>query len=520
MVKIKKEKIPTSPGVYFFKDKNGNMLYVGKATSLKNRISSYFVKNNGLSPAKHRLLDEAATVTWEETPSEIEALLQESHYIKKYQPRFNVLLRDDKTYLSVKITDEEYPRVLTTRKIEKDGTYFGPFTDARAVKETLKILRRFFPYRTNCVPNNDRACLYYHLGLCPGVCIGKISLQEYRQNIKYIKDFFAGKRQRILNNLKRQLKMLRRMRDEPSLKRAENVEPYEFTPVAPLHIFRRAEPYEAYPASPRLRRVPSSRIHPVRSKASNGVHPWVYPPRADGFLRRRVEYKIENLEKVLAMSHILSFGEKIEGDIIELAKVLDLKKPPHRIEGYDVSNIMGTLATASMVVFTAGQTDKSQYRKFKIKTVHGANDVAMLKEILRRRFNHYINQEIPSSISIKNPPSRPPHLVYAMAYTRWGKEKSKNKQGSVWPKPDLVVVDGGRPQLGAAMEVWREFKLDIPIVSLAKRLEEIFVPNQLNPIVLPRTSGALHLLQRVRDEAHRFAVSYHKVLRRKQLLFR
>src|SRR3989338_211294 len=455
MVKIKKEKIPTSPGVYFFKDKNGNMLYVGKATSLKNRISSYFVKNNGLSPAKHRLLDEAATVTWEETPSEIEALLQESHYIKKYQPRFNVLLRDDKTYLSVKITDEEYPRVLTTRKIEKDGTYFGPFTDARAVKETLKILRRFFPYRTNCVPNNDRACLYYHLGLCPGVCIGKISLQEYRQNIKYIKDFFAGKRQRILNNLKRQLKMLRRMRDEPSLKRAENI-----------------------------------------------------------------EYKIENLEKVLAMSHILSFGEKIEGDIIELAKVLDLKKPPHRIEGYDVSNIMGTLATASMVVFTAGQTDKSQYRKFKIKTVHGANDVAMLKEILRRRFNHYINQEIPSSISIKNPPSRPPHLVYAMAYTRWGKEKSKNKQGSVWPKPDLVVVDGGRPQLGAAMEVWLEFKLDIPIVSLAKRLEEIFVPNQLTPIVLPRTSGALHLLQRVRDEAHRFAVSYHKVLRRKQLLFR
>src|SRR3990167_6952946 len=151
MVKIKKEKIPTSPGVYFFKDKKGQVLYVGKATSLKNRISSYFVKNNGLSPAKRRLLDEAATVTWEETPSEIEALLQESHYIKKYQPRFNVLLRDDKTYLSVKITDEEYPRVLTTRKIEKDGTYFGPFTDARAVKETLKILRRFFPYRTNCV---------------------------------------------------------------------------------------------------------------------------------------------------------------------------------------------------------------------------------------------------------------------------------------------------------------------------------------------------------------------------------
>src|SRR3990167_7770386 len=209
MVKIKKEKIPTSPGVYFFKDKNGNMLYVGKATSLKNRISSYFVKNNGLSPAKHRLLDEAATVTWEETPSEIEALLQESHYIKKYQPRFNVLLRDDKTYLSVKITNEEFPRVLTTRKIDGDGTYYGPFTDTRAVKETLKILRRFFPYRTTCVPNSSRACLYYHLGLCPGVCAGRMNTREYRKQIKYIKDFFDGKRKKIVSRLKQEFKKLR-----------------------------------------------------------------------------------------------------------------------------------------------------------------------------------------------------------------------------------------------------------------------------------------------------------------------
>ena len=503
MMKLALKELPTSPGVYFFKNARGHMLYVGKAANLRSRVYSYlrtnpaerdgaglrfpFQPNPNLPLIKQRLIKETSIIDWEETLSEIEALLRESHYIKKYQPRFNVLLRDDKTFLSVKITNEEYPRVITTRKIEKDGTYYGPFTDARAVKETLKILRRFFPYRTTCLPNSGRACLYYHLGLCPGVCIGKMSAQEYQRQIRHLKNFFEGKRKKIISRLKQELKKLRPQDDEQSLRQAE-----------------------------------------------------------------KLEFKIKNLEKVLAMSRVLSFGEKVEGDIIELAKVLNLKEPPHRIEGYDISNIMGVLATASMVVFTDGVTDKNEYRKFKIKTVRGANDVAMLKEVLRRRFSHTIlvtqintpNFAI-AKLGVKL------HGFTAVASCRtgfrgaeprtvplggtgaWVKNKLTSKKagknissGSAaqgagqkeWPLPDLVVIDGGRPQLGAAMEVWQEFGLKIPLVSLAKRYEEIFIPNQLNPLVLPRTSPALHLLQAVRDEAHRFAVSYHKLLRRQKLL--
>lgn len=414
MLTLNRKKIPTDPGVYFFK-KGNKILYVGKASNLKNRLSQYFQKNANLEPAKQRLIKEAARVIWETTDTDIEALLKEAHYIKKYQPPYNVLLRDDKTFISVKITDEEYPRVLTTRKIEKGGAYFGPFTDARAVKETLRILRRLFPYRTTCVPNSGRLCLAAHLGICPGVCAGKISREDYNKNIRHIKDFFTGKKKKIIRDLKTELKQLNQHSDI---------------------------------------------LETVRMSA-----------------KERLEYQIANLEKVLKMQKVLAFSDKIEGDIAELTKALNLKNPPHRIEGYDVSNILGTLATASMVVFADGAADKSEYKKFKIKTVRGANDFASIQEVLRRRFAH-----------------------------------------DDWISPDLVIIDGGRPQLSAALEVWREFNLKIPLVSLAKRHEEIFTPKSPNPIVLPRDSGALHLLQRVRDEAHRFAVSYHKLLRRKKLL--
>ncbi len=416
MVKFERDKLPITPGVYFFKDARGRVLYVGKASNLRNRTTSYFRKSNGLSPAKARLLHEATKLTWEKTDSEIEALLQEAHYIKKLQPRFNVLLRDDKTYVSVVITREEFPRVLPTRNISGDGIYYGPFTDARAVKETLRLLRRFFPYRTTCKPNSGRLCLDAHLGLCPGVCGGKISAREYRKNIRHIKDFFEGKKKKVLRELKAEWRVVKRKKDDVSIARAE-----------------------------------------------------------------KLRYHIDNLERVLEMQTVLSFGEKAEGDVEELGRVLGLTTAPARVEGYDISNIMGSLTTASMVVFTNGQTDKNEYRKFKIKTVRGANDFASMQEVLRRRFS--------------------------------GKHES-------WPTPDLVLIDGGRPQLSAAMEVWKELKLDIPLVALAKRLEELFVPGQLDPIVLPRTSGALHLVQRVRDEAHRFAVSYHKLLRRKKLVGR
>jgi excinuclease ABC subunit C len=427
MQKPTRQLIPQNPGVYFFK-KGRSVLYVGKASNLRNRTGQYFQNSSNLSELKQRLIIAATSLTWEETDTDIEALLLEAHYIKKLQPPYNILLRDDKTYVSVKITDEDFPKVLSTRKIEKDGIYFGPFTDARAIHETLRALRKFFPYRTTCKPNSGRACLDAHIGLCPGVCAGKITKAEYKKNIQHIKWFFEGKKGKVIKSLKQQLrKELDKERlNEKDLEKPDSIE----------------------------------RGYEVKTS------------KAD-----RLRLQIHYLEKVLSMQKVLSKSDKVEGDVIELAKVLKLKTPPIRIEGYDISNIYGTLNTSSMVVFTNGEADKKEYKKFKIKTVRGANDFASMQETLRRRFNH-----------------------------------------PEWGTPDLVVIDGGRPQLSAAIEVWKEYNLKIPLISLAKRREEIFTPDSPNPIVLPHSSGALHLVQQVRDEAHRFCRAYHRKLRHKKML--
>lgn len=437
MQKPDRQSIPQNPGVYFFK-KGHSVLYVGKASNLRNRTGQYFQNSANLPELKQRLVAEATSLTWEETETDIDALLLEAHYIKKYHPYFNILLRDDKTYISVKITDEDFPKILATRKIEKDGTYFGPFTDARAIHETLRALRKFFPYRTTCLPfvasakkgkrNLGRACLDAHIGLCPGVCAGKISKSDYAKNIKHIRWFFEGKRGKVIDALKREL---RQELDKERLHEQDLTRPHS--------IDRGQE---------------------------------VHTTKAD-----RLRLQIHYLEKVLTMQKVLSKSDKVEADVIELAKVLRLKKPPVRIEGYDISNTYGTLNTSSMVVFTNGEADKKEYKKFKMKTVRGANDFASMQETLRRRFNH-----------------------------------------PEWGLPDLVVIDGGRPQLSAAMEVWKEYNLKIPLISLAKRREEIFTLDSPDPIVLPRTSGGLHLVQQVRDEAHRFCRAYHRKLRHKKML--
>lgn len=441
MQKPDRQSIPQNPGVYFFK-KGRSVLYVGKASNLRNRTGQYFQQSNNLPDLKKRLIEEATSLTWEETETDIDALLLEAHYIKKYQPYFNILLRDDKTYVSVKITDEDFPKVLATRKIEKDGKYFGPFTDARAIHETLRALRKFFPYRTKCRPNSNRLCLDAHIGLCPGVCAGKISKADYAKNIKHIEWFFEGKRGKVIDALKREL---RQELDKERL--------YEQDLSRPHSIDRGQE---------------------------------VHTTKAD-----RLRLKIHYLEKVLTMQKVLSKSDKVEADVMELAKVLQLKKPPVRIEGYDISNTYGTLNTSSMVVFTNGEADKKEYKKFKIKTVRGANDFASMQETLRRRFS-------------------------AKHYPAKSTEQSLGRDP--WPEPDLVIIDGGRPQLSAAMEVWKEYNLNIPLISLAKRREEIFTPDSPNSIVLPRTSGALHLVQQVRDEAHRFCRAYHRKLRHKKML--
>lgn len=427
MIKPIENQLPTTPGVYFFK-KGTQILYVGKASNLRHRTAQYFQNANRLTPLKQRLIAEATSLTFEQTETDIDALLLEAHYIKKYQPPYNILLRDDKTYISVKITAEEWPAVLTTRKIDSDGIYFGPFTDARAIHETLRTLRKFFPYRTRCKPNGQRLCLDAHIGLCPGVCAGKISKSDYQKNLQRIKWFLEGKRGKVITALKLEL---RRELNKERLHKNDLVKP--------TSIERGQE---------------------------------VHTPKAD-----RLRLQIHYLEKTLVMQKVLSKSDKVDGDISELSIALQLPTNPVRIEGYDISNTYGTLNTSAMVVFTNGEPDKKEYKKFKIKTVRGANDFASMQETLRRRFNH-----------------------------------------PEWGMPDLVVIDGGRPQLSAAIEVWREFNLNIPLISLAKRREEIFTPDSPDPIVLPRTSGGLHLVQQVRDEAHRFCRAYHRKLRHKKFI--
>ena len=422
------KRLPMRPGIYQFLDKTGRILYIGKSGNIKKRVSSYFSKKLVTSPAKHALIKKIAKIKHEVTDSEIEALLLEANLIKKHRPEYNVILKDDKSYAYLKITlEDEWPTVSLSREIEPGAKYYGPYTTGYALKETLKTLHRFFPYRmckmrpstshsaraqAEGSGSSTEVCLYGRLGTCP--CNGMIGNRDYKRMIKDLMGLLEGRKKKVLMRLKKEL------------------------------------------------------------RTSN-----------DPNKQERVNMQILNLEKVLAHKQILGLEDKIEIDLGELAKELGLKKLPERIEGYDISNIYGQEATGSMVVFMNGESDKSRYRKFKIKTVKGISDTGMLKEVLERRFKR-----------------RP----------------SAGSGSSNWSLPNLIIIDGGRGQLNAALKVLKSYKLKIPVISLAKRLEEVYTKDRLRPLVLKRNSPALHLIQRVRDEAHRFALTYHKLLRKKKLI--
>lgn len=454
------QRLPTIPGVYQFLDGKKKIIYVGKAANLKSRVRSYFRTNADLTPMKRQMVADVRDIRIIPTNSEIEALLLEANLIKKLQPHYNVTLRDDKSYLYVKIsTEEEWPRVLTTRTIDRSGTYFGPFTSAHAVKEILRVLRKFLPYRCgqkvfdnpSSPPlakgrkggvegegsRRGRACFWHHLGLCPGTCVGAITNKEYKKTIRRIRLFFEGRMDALCRAMKKELG----------------------------------------------------------------------PDR------------VELMQNVLAHTRILSVGEQYANDTRDLARVLGVPLL-HRIEGYDISNIMGREAVGSMVVFVDGEPAKSEYKKFKIKTVHGADDVAMLGEVLTRRMKH-------SGIA-----SPAPRL-------RSGNIGTRNDVKGFWPLPDLIIVDGGKAQLNAAVRAVQGSShclpagsdsssnniISLPVISIAKgghggvlkQKEEIYFLAQKTPLKLPNASSALHLVLRVRDEAHRFAIEYHRSLRSRRL---
>ena len=411
----KLDSLPKSPGVYLFYGKRKKLLYIGKAASLHSRVRSYFQKSANHSPAKTMMVDEITSVDIKQTDTEIEALLLEANLIKKYQPPYNVVMRDDKSYAYVEITNEEFPTIKIVRHLGKQGRYFGPFTDMRAVREALKVLSRIFKWRPEkCKPGNGRPCFDFQIGRCPGTCIGLVDQKEYVKRMRKVVWFFEGRKKRVISEVKRELRSAKKAGDEA--KQAE------------------------------------------------------------------LEFQLHSLEKVLSHSHMISAIEKYETDAKELARIVKAGKPLARIEGYDISNIYGREAVGSMVVFREGEPLKQEYRKFKMNVDGTPNDFAMMKEMLDRRFNRYA-------------------------------EDSKKE---IWPIPDLVIIDGGKGQLNIALRVIKKYNLDIPAISIAKRDEEIFFPGEKNPLKLPKASPALHLVQRVRDEAHRFAISYHRNVRSKK----
>lgn len=409
------KELPDQPGVYLFRDQAGSLLYVGKAASLRKRVMSYFPSlagaSQGRQPARPqnakliRMVRETSDLEWIRTGSEAEALLYEAMLIKEHQPKYNISLRDDKSYPYLKVTGEEaFPRLYIGRGTHEAGVKtIGPFAEATLLRQAFLAIRRVIPFRT-CRTMPRRACLDYHLGLCQAPCEGRITPAEYQENLSKIFQVMEGKKQQVLQDL--QAKMQEAARE----RRYEDAARFRDQVQGLLHLA----------------------VRPRR---------WV-PSEA----------------------------------LADLASVLQLSYPPRRIEGFDVSNIYGRQAVGSMVTFVDGRPFKDGYRRFKIQGVSGIDDYAMMREVVRRRFSED------------------------------------------WPHPDLLLIDGGKGHLNAVLEVLKELKLDLPATGIAKEFEQIFLPGRSEPLLLPPESKSLQLLQRVRDEAHRFAIGYHRLLRGKHAL--
>ena len=543
--------IPARPGVYLMKDENGKVIYVGKAVNLRNRVRSYFHASANRSPKTHYLRQDIAYLDFIVTASELEALILECNLIKKYQPRYNVRLKDDKRYPYIKITwQEPYPRIYTVRQMQNDGAkYYGPFTATWAVSQTLDLLRKIFPYLTckrKITGQDKQACLYYYIGRCPGPCIGAVSQEKYRALVSQICRFLEGKSEEIIDDLRAQMmaasekleferattlrdqimaleRVIERQRIVSSALADEDVIAFarqDGDACVQVFFIRRGKLIgrEYFilegTADEDARQIMTSFVKQFYDKAAYVpskillqsdideamiIQSWLRSKRGTkvtlkvprrGQKKELVQMAAENAAETLAhlrVQWLFDEGKSVEA-LAELQEHLELAQPPARIECYDISNIQGKAATGSMVVFVKGVPRKSDYRRFKIRTVAGADDYAMMKEVLRRRFRRL---------------------------------RPRGAHDEAWTiLPDLIVVDGGKGQLNAALEVMDEYGLReaVPVVGLAKEREEIFVPGRPEPILLPRSCQGLFLMQRIRDEAHRFALQYHRRLREKKTL--
>jgi excinuclease ABC subunit C len=536
--------LPAKPGVYLFKDNLGKVIYVGKASSLRNRVGSYFSSSAKLSSKLERLVDRISDLEAIVTDSEYEALILENNLIKKYRPTYNVLLKDDKTFPYLKIDlKNDWPTVRITRRFHKDGDrYFGPYISAYSLKQTMKLIRKIFPFRScnRTITGKDaRPCLEYHIKSCLGPCIGAISQEDYYDVIKQVVLFLEGKQELLIQDLKHKMEEASRqlqyekaalLRDQ--IQAIENVVENQRIAVtvrgdedaialaqtkdlAYMEIFfirnnklmgrdyvlldgvRDEEPDQIMTSFVKQYYSSTSSIPPLillqfPIDEPDVISRWLSNQRgASVKLRvpqRGIKKQLINIVEENARQGLALYQAK-QSKIIESALVLEelkdrlgLPRMPLRIEGYDISNIRGNQAVGSMAVFSKGLSKRAHYRRFRIKTVSGIDDYAMIQEVLHRRFKRSL-----------------------AADEKWS------------AMPDLILIDGGKGHLNASLEILKELGLDsIPAASLAKEKEEVFVPGRSEPLNIPRTSAALHLLQRVRDEAHRFALGYHLKLRHKE----
>jgi excinuclease ABC subunit C len=549
-------KLPDRPGVYLMRDARGEVVYVGKAQSLRHRVRSYWQKAAAGPLEGHRIravIDRIADVEVTLTDSVSEALLLEANLIKRYRPRFNVRLKDDKSYPYIKVTlADDFPRIERTRKLVQDGSrYFGPYASASSVDESMNLVRRLFPFRTCTIEIRDgeralqRPCLLYHIKRCQGPCIEAVTKADYRVQISQIELFLEGRQESVVEALSADMRAASERTDyERAAALRDKIRAIERTMESQkMAAFRRTEldlvglarqdnqaaiqlfairggqavgrdvflldavreaPDDEVLASfleqfyARATSVPPLVLVPLDLPDAGDIEAFLAARRGGpvrllvpqrGEKRELMALATRNAGETLAREHVrwLADQGKTQGALEELADALNLPGPPLRIECYDISNFQGAESVGSMVVFEDGKPRTGEYRRFRIKTVVGPNDYASLQEVLRRRFRRARNGE------------------------------EGNAEELRWAMPDLVVIDGGKGQVAAAKEVLDELGLhDLPVFGLAKEREELFAPGESDPIVLPPTSAALYMIQRLRDEAHRFAITYHRDLRAKR----
>ena len=586
-------RLPDKPGVYKFYDAKGALLYVGKAKSLRSRVRSYFLKTATLEPHKRQMVTEIADIQYllAETPTQ--ALHFEADLVRHERPRYNVKLRDDKHYPYIRINVQEpWPKTMVARRMQRDGArYFGPFTDATSVRQTLDTINRLFPHIlcNRVITGNDpRACLYYHIKRCPAPCIGAINNDDYRQIVDQMVGFLDGKSDSVLKDMRHEMEdaaeslEFERAADlRDRIRAAERVVTQQqivYSSIADEDVIgvHHEGPYSAVQVFlvrggrligrehfvldghgdesekeivwsfivqyySQTSDIPDEVVLPVGVDDMESLRIWLTDRRAEGGSKSRrkvrvtaprvgdkrklIELANSNAREVLERlrQQWLADEARTTGAVVELQECLDLPQLPNRIECYDVSHVQGTNQVASMVVFENGQPKRSAYRRFKIKHELGSNDVLSMQEVIGRRFRRALTGQLRrmgergSWETFEEPP-----VDGASTDGEAGSaaDVEAEPEGGWAEMPELVIIDGGQGQLNGALEILDSMEItELPVIGLAKENEEIYVRDratgraQSDPVLLPRTSQAMYLVQRIRDEAHRFAITYHRNIR-------